>query len=143
LGIRRKLPEDVGRFLIVLSINRNLAIYGDLIIDTSVDDFVYALDARTGKLAWENRIVDYREDSAQEPPVPSLQMAESSPGDKYKATPSGCIITAHDAKTGKELWRTRTIPKPGEPGNETWGDAPDANRRHVGVLDGTQFRPPN
>jgi hypothetical protein len=74
---RRKLPADVGRFLIVPSINRNLSVYGDLIIDTSVDDFVYAL---YGKLAWENRIVDYREDSAQEPPVPSLQMAESSAG---------------------------------------------------------------
>ena len=57
---RRKLPEDVGKFLIVPSVNRNIAIYGDLFIDTSVDDFVYALDARTGKLAWENRIVDCR-----------------------------------------------------------------------------------
>ena len=87
---------------------------------------MYALDARTGKLAWENRIVDYREDFAQEPPVPSLQMAESSAGRgcEYKATPNGCIITAHDAKTGKELRRTRTLPKPGEPGNETWGNAP-------------------
>jgi alcohol dehydrogenase (cytochrome c) len=50
---RPKLPEDV-----VPSINRSIAIYGDLIIDTSVDDFVYALDARAGKLAWENRFVD-------------------------------------------------------------------------------------
>src|SRR5215471_6333298 len=59
---KRQLPDDVGKFLLVPSINRNLAIYGNLIIDTSVDDFVYALDAETGKLAWENRIVDYRED---------------------------------------------------------------------------------
>src|SRR5207253_1944469 len=33
-----------------------------------------------------------------------------------------CAITAHDAKTGKELWRTHTIPKPGEPGGDSWGD---------------------
>src|SRR5436309_8213444 len=51
---RRKLPDDVNKFLIVPSINRNLAIYGNQIIDTSVDDFVYALDAATGKLDWEN-----------------------------------------------------------------------------------------
>ena len=32
------------------SINRNLAIFGDTIIDTSSDDYVFALDARTGDL---------------------------------------------------------------------------------------------
>ena len=26
------------------------------------------------------------------------------------------IVTAHDAMTGKEVWRFRTIPRPGEPG---------------------------
>ncbi|HEX4277216.1 MAG TPA: hypothetical protein VHZ74_17790 [Bryobacteraceae bacterium] len=69
---KRELPPDVTKFLLVPSINRNLAIYGNFIIDTSVDDFVYALDARTGKLAWENRIVDYREDSAQETSGPII-----------------------------------------------------------------------
>src|ERR1700719_496413 len=62
---KRKLPDDLNKFLIVPSINRNLAIYENMIIDTSADDFVFALDAQTGKLIWENRIVDYREDSAQ------------------------------------------------------------------------------
>ena len=49
------------------------------------------------------------------------------------ATHDACVITAHDAKTGKELWRTRTIPRPGEPGNETWGDVPLEQRWHVGT----------
>ena len=44
-----------------------------------------------------------------------------------------CIITAHDAKTGKEVWRMRTIPLPGEPGYETWGDVPMNERWHVGT----------
>ena len=43
------------------------------------------------------------------------------------------MITAFDAETGKELWRTHTIPKPGEPGNETWGNIPYEERRHVGT----------
>jgi alcohol dehydrogenase (cytochrome c) len=43
------------------------------------------------------------------------------------------VIVAHDAKTGKELWRTRTIPRPGEPGDETWGDVPLNERWHVGT----------
>ena len=69
---KRKLPDDVNKHLPVPSINRNIAIYNNLIIDTSVDDFVYALDAQTGKLAYENRIVDYREDSAQETSGPII-----------------------------------------------------------------------
>ena len=44
-----------------------------------------------------------------------------------------CIITAHDAATGREVWRTRTLPLPGEPGYETWGDVPMAERWHVGT----------
>ena len=49
------------------------------------------------------------------------------------ATHEACVIVAHDAKTGKELWRARTIPRPGEPGNETWGDVPLEQRWHVGT----------
>jgi len=140
---KRNLPDDVTRHLLVPSINRNIAIYGDLIIDTSVDDFVYALDAKTGKLAWENRIVDYREDSAQETSGPIIADGKiiSGRGCEFKATPNGCIITAHDGKTGKELWRTRTIPRPGEPGDETWGNVPDKNRRHVGTWMVPSFDP--
>ena len=44
-----------------------------------------------------------------------------------------CVITAHDAKTGKELWRFHTIPGPGEPGDETWGNVPMNERWHVGT----------
>jgi quinoprotein glucose dehydrogenase len=33
--------------------------------------------------------------------------------------PSG-VVRAYDARTGKLLWRFNTIPKVGEPGNETW-----------------------
>src|SRR3984885_12160300 len=132
---KRKLPDDVTKHLLVPSINRNIAIYNNLIIDTSVDDFVYALDAQTGKLAYENRIVDYREDSAQETSGPIIADGKiiSGRGCEFKATPDGCIITAHDGKTGKELWRTHTIPRPGEPGDETWGNIPYEKRRHVGT----------
>ena len=36
-------------------------------------------------------------------------------------------------RTGEELWRTRTIPAPGEPGDESWGDVPYEERKHVGA----------
>ena len=47
--------------------------------------------------------------------------------------PADCIIMAHDASSGEELWRTRTIPVPGEPGGDSWGDVPFEARWHVGT----------
>jgi alcohol dehydrogenase (cytochrome c) len=55
--------------------------------------------------------------------------------------PEACVLTAFDALTGKELWRTHTIPKPGEPGDETWGNIPYEQRRHVGLWMVPSFDP--
>ena len=114
--------------------NRNIAIYGNLIIDTSMDNSVYALDAQTGKVVWDTQILDpKRPANASSGPIIAngkvIAGRQCQPG----ATHEGCIITAHDAKTGKELWRTSTIPKPGEPGDETWGGVPMEQRWHVGT----------
>src|SRR5690554_7371513 len=49
---RRSLPSDLGAYFPVPSINRNLAIYGDSLIDTSSDNYLYVFDARTGELKW-------------------------------------------------------------------------------------------
>ena len=58
---RRDHPEDVSDHVSGLSrTNRNVAIHDRFIIDTSVDDYVFALDAATGRLAWETEILDYR-----------------------------------------------------------------------------------
>ena len=57
----------------------------------------------------------------------------SGRGCEPEGGPESCVITAHDARTGKELWRTRTIPAPGEPGNESWGNIPFDQRLHVGT----------
>jgi glucose dehydrogenase len=46
--------------------------------------------------------------------------------------PEACFIAAHDLSTGEELWRLHTIPRPGEAGDETWGNVPYEARRHVG-----------
>jgi PQQ-dependent dehydrogenase (methanol/ethanol family) len=131
---RRPLPEDVRKFFPAPTANRNVAIYGDKIYDTSVDDFVYAIDAKDGKLAWETRVADYRELSAQQTSGPLIARGKvfSGRGCEPRGAADACVITAHDAKTGKELWRVRTIPKPGEPGDETWGGIPYEQRKHVG-----------
>ena len=132
---QRKLPEDYRKFIPNPAGNRNVAMYGDKIIDTSVDDFVYALDAKTGEQAWETRIADYRELSAQHTsgPIAAKGKLFSGRGCEPRGGPDACVITAHDARTGKELWRVRTMPKPGEPGSESWGNIPVEKRRHVGT----------
>ena len=122
-------------YLPVPSINRNLAIYGNVIIDTSADDYVFALDALTGELAWETLILDYQVNAAQQTSGPIIADGKiiSGRGCEPEGGPDACIITAHDATTGEELWRTRTIPAPGEPGDETWGDVAFEDRWHVGT----------
>src|SRR5215510_6567277 len=115
------------------STNRNIAMYGNLIIDSSSDNHIYALDAQTGKVVWDTQVLDpTKPANASSGPIivngKVIAGRQCQPGAGYE----GCIITAHDAKTGKELWRTSTIPGPGEPGNETWGDVPMDQRWHVG-----------
>jgi len=132
---RRQLPADIGQFVPFPAINRNLAIYGSTILDTSADDYVYALDAGSGELVWETPILDYRKNAAQQTsgPIVARGMVVSGRGCEPKGGPDACVITAHDARTGKELWRTRTIPMPGAPGDETWGGVPFESRWHVGT----------
>ena len=130
---RRSLPSDLGEYFPVPSINRNLAIYGTSIIDTSADDYLFALDARTGELQWETQILDYRRGAQQTSgPIIADGKVISGRGCEPEGSPAACVITAHDARTGRELWRRRTIAAPGEPNGDSWGDLPDEERWHVG-----------
>ena len=131
---RRDRPADLEEFVPISSANRNIAIYGDTIIDTSSDDHVFALDAATGRLVWETRILDYRQNPAHQTSGPIIADGKviSGRGCMPRGGPEACVITAHDATTGAELWRRGLIPAPGEPGDETWGDVPYERRAHVG-----------
>ena len=131
---RRDRPDDLEEFVPISSANRNIAIYGDTIIDTSSDDHVFALDAATGQLVWETQILDYRVNPAHQTSGPIIADGKviSGRGCMPQGGPDACVITAHDATNGAELWRRRLIPAPGEPGDETWGDVPFERRAHVG-----------
>ena len=133
---QRPVPDDLSKWFAGAPLkNRNIAIYGDKLIDLGVDDFVYAIDAKDGKPAWETRIQDYRELSAQQTSGPIVARGKVFSGRacEFSVTGESCVITAHDARTGKQLWRFHTIPKPGEPGDETWGGIPYDQRKHVGT----------
>ena len=134
---RRPVPDDVCALLIasLCQTNRNLAIYDNLIIDTSIDDHIFALDAETGDMVWETEILDYTVNPANQTSGPIIANGKVISGRSCMPLggPASCVITAHDAATGAELWRRRTIPGPGEPGNESWGDVPFEDRKHVGT----------
>ena len=131
---RRDLPEDVYQHVGGNSRNnRNIAIYDRFIINTSDDSYVFGLDAATGEIAWETQIFDYRETPAGHSSGPIIADGKAISGRscRPRGGPESCVIVAHDALTGEELWRRRTVPAPGEPGDETWGGVPYEQRVHV------------
>ncbi len=133
---QRDRPDDLADYMIgtLIDTNRNIAIHGELIIDTSMDDHIFALNAETGEVAWDTEILDYRVNPANQTSGPIVAGGKVFSGRSCdpRGGPNGCVITAHDAATGEELWRRRLIPAPGEPGDETWGDVPFEQRTHVG-----------
>ena len=133
---RRDLPDDLMEHMGgLVTTKRAIAIHGNLILDTTGDDFLMALDASTGEMAWETQILDYRVNPALQTAGPIVADGKVISGRSCRATATAdaCVITAHDAVTGAELWRRRTIPGPGEPGDETWGGVPFEDRKHVGT----------
>jgi len=126
---KRKLPEGVRP-----KTDRTLAIWGNTIINSSSDNVVYALDAQTGQLVWETPVLDPRK-RAPTSGGPIIANGKVITGRQCQpdAGRDSCVVTAHDAKTGKELWRFHTIPGPGEPGYDSWGDVPMEQRWHVGT----------
>ena len=134
---RREVPDDIADYVFntLWQNNRNIAIYGSTILDTSADDHIFALDAETGRLVWETQVLDYRTHPATQSSGPIVADGKVVSGRSCMPAggPDACVITAHDPDTGRELWRRRTIPAPGEPGDETWGGVPFEERRHVGA----------
>jgi alcohol dehydrogenase (cytochrome c) len=103
--------------------NRGVAIYEGMVFIGMIDGHIAALDAKTGKEIWNRQTVeDPKTGYYSMAPVPykSKILIGESNGDW------GSIgnVSAFDPKTGDRVWRWQSIPKPGEPGNETWsGDS--------------------
>lgn len=105
--------------------SKSIGIYDDMIYLGAPDGFLLALDARTGKLRWETK-VDNGQITAG-----GLLIADGKVISNRTCEPGKrefCFIAAHDARTGKEVWRFYTTAAPGEPGGDTWGDVPVEQR---------------
>src|SRR5215468_6807322 len=101
--------------------NRGAALWGNLVISTAnYPARVIATDKETGKMVWETNLTDQPDVQLTAAPlvVKDKIIMGAAGGDRGVRD----WIAGLDAKTGKLLWQNYVIPKPGEPGSETWKD---------------------
>lgn len=131
---RRPLPEDIGQYLPVYDTTRNIAIYGQLIIGQAADNYLYALNARTGELVWETQIDEYTSGAKiSAGPIIADGLAITGRSCEPEGGPDACVIVAHDATTGREVWRTSIIARGDDPNDATWGGVPLERRQQAGA----------
>lgn len=100
-------------------INRGVALLDDKVYVATLDARLFALDAGTGAVRWETTVADNDVGF-------SLTLAPLALDGKIIVGVSGAeagvrgFVDAYDTDTGEQLWRTFTVPAPGEPGSETW-----------------------
>ncbi len=129
----RQPPPDLREYSALGNRTRHLAIYGANIFHLSADAHLIALDARTGELAWESQLADYRDGITHSS---GAMIVEGKVLSGRTCSPTSslttrCFIAAHDSETGTELWRMYTAAGADDPGGRTWGDLPTARRAHV------------
>ena len=109
--------------------HRNLALYQDRVLLGTSDAHLVALDAESGRVVWD------------------VAVADASQGFSYTAGPiagdgrvfasltcgggtARCFVSAHDAASGRELWRRETVAGPGDSAavNATWNGLPYERR---------------
>jgi alcohol dehydrogenase (cytochrome c) len=117
---RYKRPRPADAFVLHQS-NRGVALYGDKVFFTAGEAVLIALDARTGREVWSTSVADNTAAyyTTLAPLVADGKIMLGASGGEFGVRG---FVAAFHPDTGKELWRTYTVPAPGEPGSETWPD---------------------
>src|SRR5258708_6251482 len=92
-----------------------------------LDGMLVGLDAASGKELWKAKVADYKagDDITSPPTIAKNLVVIGYAGGEYATRGA---ITAFDQESGKQVWRTHTIPDAGEPGNDSWPSADVAAR---------------
>jgi alcohol dehydrogenase (cytochrome c) len=112
-------PADTPRVVCCGVSNKGAAIYDGKVYRTTLDAYVAAYDAKTGKELWKSKAADWKEGY-------SLTVAPLIANGVLITGISGAefgirgFIDGWDPANGTHLWRRYTIPARGEKGNETW-----------------------
>ena len=99
--------------------NRGVALYGDRVYYAAGEAVLVALDAKTGREVWTAQVADNSSGyyTTLAPLVAGGVVMLGTSGGEFGVRG---FVAAFDLETGKERWRTYTVPAPGEPGSETW-----------------------
>ena len=121
-------PAETPRVACCGIVNRGVALYEGMVFRTTLDAHVVALDAETGEEIWRTKSIDFKDGYSMTvaPLVADGVLITGISGGEYGIRG---YIEGYNPKTGERLWRTYTIPAPGEPGSETWKDGGDAWER--------------
>jgi len=94
-------------------------IYKRKVFRVTIDNHVLALDMKTGEELWNQKFADLHDGyyATAQPIVANGVLISGVAGGE--STTRG-FLDGWDPETGRKLWRTYTIPAPGEPGSETW-----------------------
>jgi alcohol dehydrogenase (cytochrome c) len=118
-----EIPKGIDQYACCDVNNRGVAYNDGKIFLGRLDANIVALDAKTGKELWKTPIIDYTGGSVITSPPTLVKnlVITGYGGGEYGVR--GAIV-ALDQNTGKEVWRTFTVPQPGEPGGDSWkGDS--------------------
>ena len=118
-----EVPKGIEQYACCDVNNRGVAYNDGKIFLGRLDAHVVALDAKTGKELWKTAIIDYTSGSVITSPPTLVKnlVITGYGGGEYGVRGS---IVALDQATGKEVWRTYTVPMGTEPGADTWkGDS--------------------
>jgi len=118
-----EMPNDYFATVCCGLDNRGVAYANGKVFFGRLDAKLVALDANTGKKLWTTTVENYRNGHAitSPPLIVNNLVVTGIAGGEYGIRG---FIAAYDQDTGEEVWKTYTIPGPGEPGNETWkGDS--------------------
>jgi len=103
------------------AVNRGAALLGDKVFFVTTDIHLVALDRRTGAVLWATQYGD-PEQGMLATLAPLVIKDKVLVGVTGGDTGMRGYVAAIGADSGKEVWRTYTIPAKGEPGSETWGN---------------------
>jgi alcohol dehydrogenase (cytochrome c) len=100
-------------------------IYNGRLFRVTNDNYIVALDMKTGRVLWTKKFADSKEGyySTSAPIVANGVLISGMAGGE--STTRG-FLDGWDPETGEKLWRRYTIPGPGEPGHDTWPADSDA-----------------